>query len=127
MDEEHILELKRNFLSIKQLRNQSIIKYHALYFDLRKGLAYLVMEYFPYPNLSELKTLEEEVIVATRRPSGSSLPNSCRPLPSFTRGISAIEISSQRMSSLMPPTGGSRSSISASPRSSTKEEHVETC
>lgn len=127
MDEEHILELKRNFLSIKQLRNQSIIKYHALYFDLRKGLAYLVMEYFPYPNLSELKTLEEEVIVATRRPSGSSLPNSCRPSPSYTKGTSAIEISNQKMSSTMPPTGGSKSSTLASPKSSTRGEPAETC
>jgi nitrate reductase gamma subunit len=54
MDEEHILELKKNFLSIKQLRHPSIIKYHALYFDLHKGIAYLVMEHFPYPNLAHI-------------------------------------------------------------------------
>lgn len=53
MDEEHILELKRNFLSICQLKHPSIIKYHALYFDLKKHVAYLVMEHFPYPNLTE--------------------------------------------------------------------------
>ena len=51
MDEEHILELKKNFLSIKNLRHPNIIKYHALYFDLKKHLAYLIMEYYPYPNL----------------------------------------------------------------------------
>lgn len=54
MDEEHILELKRNFLSIRQLRHPSIIKYHALYFDLKKLVAYLIMEHFPYPNLTDL-------------------------------------------------------------------------
>jgi hypothetical protein len=85
------------------------------------------MEYFPYPNLSELKTLEEEVIVATRRPSGSSLPNSCRPSPSYTKGTSAIEISNQKMSSTMPPTGGSKSSTLAFPKSSTRGEPAETC
>lgn len=52
MDEEHILELKKNFLSIKHLRHPNIIRYHALYFDLKKSVAYLVMEHFPFPNLT---------------------------------------------------------------------------
>jgi serine/threonine protein kinase len=51
MDEEHIMELKKNFLSITQLRHPSIIKYHALYLDTKKHAAYLVMENFPFPNL----------------------------------------------------------------------------
>jgi serine/threonine protein kinase len=54
MDDEHIFELKKNFLNIKQLRHSSIIKYHALYFDLKKSISYLVMEYFPFPNLTQL-------------------------------------------------------------------------
>lgn len=53
MEPEHILELKRNFINIKNLRHSSIIKYYALYFDLNKRLAYLVMEYFPFDNLSD--------------------------------------------------------------------------
>lgn len=43
MDEEHYLELKKNFLNIKGLRHPSLIRYHALYFDHSKHLAYLVM------------------------------------------------------------------------------------
>lgn len=58
MDEEHILELKKNFINIKQLRQYSIIKYHALYFDLKKGVAFLVMEHFPYPNLKEITVVD---------------------------------------------------------------------
>lgn len=60
MDEEHILELKKNFLSIKHLRHPAIIKYHALYFDLHKHVAYLVMEYFPFPNLLEIALPDEQ-------------------------------------------------------------------
>ncbi len=58
MDEEHYLELKKNFLSIKMLKHPNIIKYHALYFDLKKHLAYLIMEYFPFKNLLELELKE---------------------------------------------------------------------
>ncbi len=72
MEPEHILELKRNFISIKNLRHPSIIKYHALYFDLNKHLAYLIMEYFPFQNLNdlvikdeaELRTIFEELLGA---------------------------------------------------------------
>lgn len=59
MDEEHYLELKKNFLNIKILRHPSIIRYHALYFDLQKHLAYLIMEHFPFQNLLEL-TIKDE-------------------------------------------------------------------
>lgn len=58
MDEEHYLELKKNFLSMKMLKHPNIIKYHALYFDLKKHLAYLIMEYFPFKNLLELELKE---------------------------------------------------------------------
>jgi len=72
MELEHILELKRNFISIKNLRHPSIIKYHALYFDLNKHLAYLIMEYFPFENINdldikdeaELRTIFEELLGA---------------------------------------------------------------
>ena len=46
-----MLDIKKSFIFIKNLRNTSIIKYHALYFDIKKRLAFLVMEYFPFPNL----------------------------------------------------------------------------
>lgn len=51
MEQEHIIDIKKSFIFIKNFRNKSIIKYHALYFDLNKRLAFLIMEYFPYPNL----------------------------------------------------------------------------
>lgn len=60
MEAEHILELKRNFISIKNLRHPSIIKYHALYFDLSKHVAYLIMEYFPFQSLNELTIKDEQ-------------------------------------------------------------------
>ena len=60
MDEEHYLELKRNFLSIKMLKNPNIIRYHALYFDLKKHLAYLVMEHFPFPDLLSHSIRQED-------------------------------------------------------------------
>jgi calcium-dependent protein kinase len=52
--------LKKNFLNIKMLRHPNIIRYHALYFDLQKHLAYLIMEYFPFKNLTE-QVLDDEV------------------------------------------------------------------
>lgn len=33
MDHEHVRELKKNFLFMKELKNIGIIKYKALYFD----------------------------------------------------------------------------------------------
>lgn len=48
MDEEHYPELKKNFINMKMLRHPNIIRYNALYFDFKKHLAYLVMEYFPH-------------------------------------------------------------------------------
>ena len=54
MDDEHCLELKKNFINIKALKHGSIIRYRALYIDLGKHSAYLVMEYFPCKNLLEL-------------------------------------------------------------------------
>jgi serine/threonine protein kinase len=59
MDEEHCLQLKKNFIAIKALRHPSIIRYRALYIDLAKHSAYLVMEYFPCKNLLELEIKDE--------------------------------------------------------------------
>ena len=75
MDEEHILELKKNFLSIKQLRHSNIIKYHALYFDLKKSIAYLVMEHFPFPNLADIDFSDEAVSLSLCRISNLSSQN----------------------------------------------------
>ena len=53
VEEEHILELKRNFINIEKLSHESICGYKALYFEGRRRFAFLVMEYFPFPNLAE--------------------------------------------------------------------------
>ena len=51
IEEEHILELKRNFINLKEIRHPSIIKYKALYLDLQQHCAYLIMECFDKPSL----------------------------------------------------------------------------
>ena len=51
MDEEHIPILKSNFLAIRRLKHPNIIKFKALYLDMKKHLSYLVMEYVTFPNI----------------------------------------------------------------------------
>jgi serine/threonine protein kinase len=51
MEEEHIMELKENFLAIYSLDHPNIVKYKALYIDMRKKLCYIVMEYINLPSL----------------------------------------------------------------------------
>lgn len=55
MDEQHIRELKKNFIFMKELEFPGVIQYKALYFDHEKRTTYLVMEYLPLPNLIEAK------------------------------------------------------------------------
>jgi hypothetical protein len=52
VEEEHILELKRNFLNIEKLSHGAICGYRALYFDGRQRFAFLVMDYLPFPSLA---------------------------------------------------------------------------
>lgn len=50
-DDEHIPLLEKNFIDIRKLDHPNIVKYKALYLDLEKHLAYLVMEYIKLPSL----------------------------------------------------------------------------
>lgn len=43
MDDEHIMGIKENFLSIHAITHPNIIQYHALYIDMRKKLCSIVM------------------------------------------------------------------------------------
>lgn len=43
-EDEHLPELRYNFMLVKGLCNRNIIKYEALYLDLKKHLCWLVME-----------------------------------------------------------------------------------
>lgn len=45
------MELKDNFLAIRSLDHLNIVKYKALYIDMRKKLCYIVMEYVNLPSL----------------------------------------------------------------------------
>ena len=45
MEEEQVLFLKRNFLSITHLHHCNVIKYQGLYLDMKRHTANLVMEY----------------------------------------------------------------------------------
>jgi hypothetical protein len=38
-------EIKANFLLVKNLRHRCVIKYEALYIDIKKHACWLVMEY----------------------------------------------------------------------------------
>ena len=53
MEQEHILEIKRSFLIMRELKHPSICHYKALYLDNAKRVAYLVMEHFPFPSLAD--------------------------------------------------------------------------
>jgi serine/threonine protein kinase len=50
-DDEHVPSLRKNFLEVQQLNHPNIVKYKALYLDLEKHLALLVMEYVNLPSL----------------------------------------------------------------------------
>jgi serine/threonine protein kinase len=50
-DDEHVPILKKNFMDMRQLRHPSIVKYKALYLDLEKHLAHLIMEFVNLPSL----------------------------------------------------------------------------
>jgi serine/threonine protein kinase len=62
MDEEHILSLKKNFLTVRALQHPNIIKYRAIYLDMKKHLSYLVMEYLSLPSLDKF-VMENECLI----------------------------------------------------------------
>jgi serine/threonine protein kinase len=50
-DDEHVPLMERSFTDIRRLDHPNIVRYKALYLDLEKHLAYLVMEYINLPSL----------------------------------------------------------------------------
>lgn len=52
-DDEHVPVLKKNFMDMRQLDHPNIIKYKALYLDLEKHLAHLIMEFVNLTNLMD--------------------------------------------------------------------------
>ena len=50
-EDEHITQLRYNYILMKSLSHRNIVKYEALYLDLKKHLCWLVMEFFEAPSL----------------------------------------------------------------------------
>lgn len=50
-DDEHVPLLEKSFIDVRKLDHPNIIRYKALYLDLEKHLAYLVMELINLPSL----------------------------------------------------------------------------
>jgi serine/threonine protein kinase len=72
IDQEHVLAMKRDFITLRELHHPSICRYKALYFENDQRTAYLVMEYIQLPSLDkvriqnedELRTIVREVLEA---------------------------------------------------------------
>ena len=60
MEEEHIRQLRKDFITLKELNSSFICKYKGLYFDNTERVAFLLMEYLPYPSLDKLKISSEK-------------------------------------------------------------------
>jgi len=50
-EDEHLPGLKSNFLIMKRLNHPNILKYEALYIDIKKHQGWLVMEFVDFPSL----------------------------------------------------------------------------
>ena len=59
-DDQQLPDLKSNFLMVKNLNHPNLIKYEALYIDLKKHASWLVMEYFQAKPLS-FTTITSEI------------------------------------------------------------------
>ena len=62
VDQEHILTMKRDFITLKEMNHPNICRYKALYIQLQQRTAYLVMEYLNMPSLDQLNIDDEEEI-----------------------------------------------------------------
>ena len=54
LEREQVFYLKSNFMEIKELSHPNILSYKAIYFELEYQRCYLVMDYFPYPELENV-------------------------------------------------------------------------
>ena len=53
-DDEHIHQLKKNFFMLKKLNHKNIIKYEALFLDIKKHAGWLIMQLISAPSLSKI-------------------------------------------------------------------------
>ena len=54
LEREQVFYLKNNFMEIKELSHPNILSYKAIYFELEYQRCYLVMDYFPFPELENV-------------------------------------------------------------------------
>lgn len=66
LDREHILFLKKNFMDIKALNHEHVIRYKALFFEMKSSTCHLIMNYLPFPDLLHLDLKSEQVTTSLR-------------------------------------------------------------
>jgi len=62
VEDEHLLQIKSTFLAMKKLKHPNIIRYEALYVDMKKHAGWLVMELVEKPTLDKVQIKSEEEI-----------------------------------------------------------------
>ena len=53
-EDEHLPQLRENFVLLRHLSHRNIVQYEALYLDLKRHQCWLVMELFESPNLARV-------------------------------------------------------------------------
>ena len=51
VEDEHLMQIKENFQSLSQLKHPNILRYEALYIDMKKHQGWLVMQLVSHPTL----------------------------------------------------------------------------
>ena len=59
IEQEHVLALKQDFITLKELNHPAVCSYKALYLRQEQRTAFLIMEYLPFPSLDKF-TLRDE-------------------------------------------------------------------
>ena len=60
-EDEHFRSLRTNFMTIKKLKQKSLIKYKALFINDKIRVCHTVLEYFPHPPLRPRTMKEDEL------------------------------------------------------------------
>ena len=59
VEEEQVQQLRKDFITLKELNSNYICKYKGLYFDETERVAFLVMEHLPFPSLEKYRPKAE--------------------------------------------------------------------
>ena len=77
LDLEHTLYLKQNFIDIKNLKHPNIIRYKAIFFEMKHERCHLVMDYLPFPDLLSIAIKTEQVALTLLSNSSNSRTRYC--------------------------------------------------